>query len=68
MNLNYRDVVNISGTGKRHLLLGLSSEQTVNSMAMHGNDEVQTFSYNYNKFDVLRKSRKEVQSGYCYLE
>jgi hypothetical protein len=61
MNLNYRDVVNISGTGKRHLLLGLSSRDkpsTVCGYTMENDEVHETFSYNYNKFDVLRKSEE----------
>jgi len=57
--LNYRDVVNISGLGKRHLVLGLSSRgkpSTVCGYTFDNGEVYKAFSYNCNKFDVLRKS------------
>ncbi len=57
--LNYRNVVDISGTSKRHLVLGLSARGKPSVLCGYTfeNDEVhEVFSYECNKFDVLRKS------------
>ena len=58
--LNYRDVVDITGTGKRHLLLGLSSKgkpSTIYGYSMEDGSAKEAFAHNYSRLEVLRKSK-----------
>lgn len=68
--LNYRDAVDISGTGKRHLLLGLSSREKPSVVCGYtvDNDEIyEVFTYNCNKFDILRKSEERDAPSQAYI-
>lgn len=57
-NLNYRDLVDITGTGQRHLLIGLSTKgkaKKAYGYSLKTGNAVEQFTYDYDRLDVFVK-------------